>query len=618
MLTLQSLSLPLVAAGVGFHIAVSWALLWRYYQARERSLLTWGLAWLVLTVHVTGIFLTQVGLESAPLLRDLSFAAASLAFLVGQVERAGRSPTTLKHLAIVATAALVAALGIGIAVGEPVALTANTVVVISLGTAAWLAYPNTAEEQRGVPHWLLFAAYTIGAVHAASYIVLPAHSGSFELVSQTLFSLSFSAAVTWQSWEHERAVRLFSHTLERLNRPHSTRESLQEALRLVAEMLQVKEGWILLRTEGRGGAEGEWTVGAAYGFPDWAKVGVEAQRFPVDRCLCLRHLSGPTLVTQVRDLACVRASSQAGHPAGRHITIPLGRDGEVAGILVLLVPPTRYFTPADKEILTAVGEQIGLAIDRARLYDELEEKERQRSRLLARLITAQEDERRRIARELHDETGQALTALVVNLDFLVRHAMEEEKLRQRLSGVKEMAEATLAEVRRVIHEMRPTALDDLGLEAAIRWLARRYEPGGLKVNVEVVGLEGRLPDHIEITVFRLVQEACTNTVKHASAKTLNIRLVRHGQWLSVEVQDDGRGIDPRKRGRGVGLVGLRERVTLAGGTLSIDSSPDSGTRLYAELPLEGATKDVNQRTDLRRPHDGASGRSHGAAVGAGP
>ncbi|MEW8978082.1 MAG: GAF domain-containing sensor histidine kinase [Symbiobacterium sp.] len=605
--------LPLIAAGVGFHLAVSWALLWRYYQARERSLLSWGVGWLVLAVHVLGMLLAEAGVSGAPLLRDIALAAAALGFLGGQVERSGRGPAAMRPLGLVGMLFLAAGFGVGVALGDPLGLSAATVVAVALGGAAWLALPVQPEERHSLPQWLLFAGYAVGALRAVGAAAF-GHPIALDAGGQALFSLLFSAAAAWQSWEHERAVRLFSRTLERLNRPLSLQGALDEALRLVADMLQVKEGWILLRTEGRGGPEGTWTIGAVYGFPEWAQVGVRAQHFPIDRCLCLRHLSGSALVTQVRDLACVRATMEVGHPSGRHITIPLGQDGKVAGIMVLMVPPSRYMSPADREILTALGEQIGLAIDRARLYDQLEEKERLRSRLLARLITAQEDERRRIARELHDETGQALTALVVTLDFLARHPMDETALRERLAGVKEMAEASLAEVRRVIHEMRPTALDDLGLEAAIRWLIRRYEHAGLKITLEAEGLDDRLPDHIEITVFRLIQEACTNTVKHAHARNIHIRLLRQGGWVTVEVKDDGAGFDPRRRGEGVGLTGIRERVTLAGGELKIESSPDKGTRVYAELPVEGVVDGGYTGADLRRPHDGAAGRSHGAAV----
>jgi signal transduction histidine kinase len=504
------------------------------------------------------------------------------------VEREARAFRPIAGIAAGSAAAVCLAVLVGILVGAPVTYSATIVVLLCLGGAAWLSSP-TGTGSRDMTRWLLFAGYIVGSLHAVAYLIpLPLlWAVRTEIATHALFSLFFSAAVTWQAWEHERAVRLFSRTLEELNQPLTLEESLDRALRLVGNTLRLNSGWVLLRQSGRGGAEGIWTLGAAMGFPDWAMRGVHAVDHPIQSCLCLRPVHQVTLVSTMGDLPCVRLSDEEGHRAGRHITIPLGANGQVQGIMVLVVGSNRHFAPADVELLTAMGEQIGLAIDRARAYDEVREKEEARGRLVAQLITAQEDERRRIARELHDETGQALTALVVNLDFLVRHPTDEATTRKRLADVRNMAEDTLAEVRRVIHEMRPTVLDDLGLEAAIRWLMKRYEPSGLDVALDLEGLEQRLPGHVEITVFRLVQEACTNTVKHAKAKRLEVRVIRQGSTVTVQVEDDGQGIGPAqlKSPAGIGLAGLKERVALAGGSLSISALPGSGTRLCAELPL---------------------------------
>jgi len=600
--------LPLIAVGVGFHLAVSWALLWRYFQGRERSLVTWAVAWFILALHVLGMFLTRRGLQAnAPMLRDVSLAAAALALLVGQADLSGFQFQRSTHAKIGAGAVGALALALVMLGQAPVTSASATVAFAAMVGAAWLASP-LGTGSRDTTRWLLFGGYIVASLHALSYVI-PLHAASaasVEISGHALFSLLFSAAVTWQAWEHEQAVRLFSRTLERLNRPLSTNQAMQEALTLVADVLDVSQGWILLRGQGRGGAEGGWTIGAAIGFPGWSLHGVQGTAFPIDTCLCLRPVDPDSLVTTVGDLACVRLTHERGRSSGRHITIPLGADGKVQGIMSLLINTEgiclpressrrggearslrRTTDPAALRLLNAVGEQIGLALDRARLYDELKAKEAARGRLLAQLITATEDERRRIARELHDETGQALTALVVNLDFLVRHPVDEGVLRQRLASVRDMAEATLAEVRRVIHEMRPSVLDDLGLEAAVRWLVRRFEPSGLTATVEVKGLAGRLPGPLEITVFRLVQEACTNTLKHAGATSLWIRISNAGEWMTVEVRDNGRGFDPAasKAGAGMGLAGLRERVQLVGGTLEIHSTPGVGTSIQAQLPV---------------------------------
>jgi len=208
--------LPLIAVGVGFHLAIAWALFWRYFQARERSLLTWGVAWLVLGVHVLGMFLTRMGLEeAAPFLRDMGLAGGALALFTGQVEREGRA---FRPLTIVAGAAAVivgGAVVAGIFLGSPVTTVATTVVILCLGGAAYLAAPIGAGA-RDVPRWLLFAGYITAVCHALAYLIpLPlVWSIRAEIFTQALFSLFFSAAVTWQTWEPERAFRLFPSKLE--------------------------------------------------------------------------------------------------------------------------------------------------------------------------------------------------------------------------------------------------------------------------------------------------------------------------------------------------------------------------------------------------------------------
>lgn len=612
--------LPMIAVGVGFHFAVSWALLWRYFQARERSLLIWGFAWFTLAIHVIGMFLNRMGLgPMAMILRDFSFAVSAIAFCVGQAEREGRTFSPLEPAIGGAIIFVGLATLAGLYAPAAISTACAAVILISLGGAAWLSAPFAA-GRRDITHWLLFTGYLVGIAHAITNLLpLPIHhAAQTEIIGHALLSLLLSAAVTWQAWEHELAVRLFSRTLKRLNQPLSTSAALDAALELAAEMLHITHGWILLHEE-----DDRWSIGAALGFPAWSRQAVGNTEFTISQCACLRPIAQESLVTSIQDVACYRLSKAVGHKAGRHMTIPLGADGKVKGLMVLLVPPNRSFGPADIEMLTAMGEQIGLAIDRARAHDELRAKEAVRGRLMAQLITAQEDERRRIARELHDETGQALTALVVTLDFLVRHPMEPPLLQQRLVSVRDMAETTLAEVRRVIHEMRPTALDDLGLEAALRWLVKRYEASRLKISLDVSDLSTRLPGHLEITVFRLVQEALTNTVKHANAHNLSIRITRRNDRLIVEVADDGKGMGPGAKRNGMGLAGLKERVALVGGSLTITSAPGAGTRLEADIPvaseppgpdMTGGNADVDSGTDLRRPHDGTPGRTHGTAV----
>jgi signal transduction histidine kinase len=224
-----------------------------------------------------------------------------------------------------------------------------------------------------------------------------------------------------------------------------------------------------------------------------------------------------------------------------------------------------------------------------RLYEELQEKELQRGRLLEKLISAHEDERRRIARELHDEAGQALTALIVNLEMAEQSGSAVEA--QRLTKLREIAEGTLAELRRLIYDLRPTILDDLGLAAAVRWYVREHvEPQGLAVAMTITGADERLPRHIETAVFRIVQEALTNILKHAGARHASIEVAVTRQQARVVIADDGHGFDLSavtiRRDGGMGLLGMRERAELLGGALRLESRDGAGTRVEAVIPVE--------------------------------
>ena len=206
---------------------------------------------------------------------------------------------------------------------------------------------------------------------------------------------------------------------------------------------------------------------------------------------------------------------------------------------------------------------------------------------LQRVVTAQELERRRLARELHDETGQALTSILLGLRGL-EDVKDEESLRKTVAEVRELVRATLQDVRRLAVELRPAALDDFGLVPALERLTENFaEQTGIAVAF-VPNLPGgdRFPPEVETALYRLVQESLTNIVKHARAKEVSIVLQRKPESVSVIVEDDGVGFDPgRETGDGIGLLGMRERVGLFGGRVVLESRPGAGTTVVAEVPL---------------------------------
>jgi signal transduction histidine kinase len=228
------------------------------------------------------------------------------------------------------------------------------------------------------------------------------------------------------------------------------------------------------------------------------------------------------------------------------------------------------------------------------LTRELKDRDERRARLLAKFIRAQEEERKRIARELHDETCQTVATLSVAADAALARPPVPD--RGRLLEMKALADRALSEVHRVIYDLRPSVLDDLGLAAAVRWLGERHLPPlGIAFRCEIEGLDERLPVEVETAVFRVVQEALMNVVRHARAETVLIQMERRDHQLEIEVEDDGRGFEPESvttpesSGRGLGLLGIRERVELLGGKVTIDSAPGQGTRVAVSVPIpEGA------------------------------
>ena len=224
----------------------------------------------------------------------------------------------------------------------------------------------------------------------------------------------------------------------------------------------------------------------------------------------------------------------------------------------------------------------------AHANEQLRERDTQRQRMLRMVITAQEDERKRIARELHDETTQSLAVLTMGLETAAA-ALKAGGPQPRLDEVKALAVRTLEEVHRLILDLRPAVLDDLGLFSALRWYAERnLAERGIAVRCEIAELDRRLPPEIEIALFRIGQEAMNNIARHAGAESVLIQLGAVGRELRVEIEDDGRGFDPAATPGDrphYGLMGIQERAQLLGGTATIDSAPGRGTRVEIRVPI---------------------------------
>lgn len=280
------------------------------------------------------------------------------------------------------------------------------------------------------------------------------------------------------------------------------------------------------------------------------------------------------------------------------VHVPLIVKGSKLGSMCVATHKKREFGEEDQALLTAIGSQIAVAIENARLYAEVQQKERLRGELFKKAINAQEDERKRIARELHDETSQSLAAILFALEegFQMEDLVE---VRQHLENISQLTRHTLDGIHKVIFDLRPTMLDHLGMVPALRWLAEsRLEPLGIRVEITEERSVPRLTSQMETALYRVVQEAIGNIARHAAARRVKIHFEVINQSVEVHIEDDGIGFDLTRlvvvpeSNRGLGLLGMEERLELLGGELEIITHPGHGTKLNIIVPLERVPSEV--------------------------
>ena len=276
--------------------------------------------------------------------------------------------------------------------------------------------------------------------------------------------------------------------------------------------------------------------------------------------------------------------SAVGLPLRAGMGVPLRVEGRTIGVLNIASTRTP-FTEEDQRLLRVVGDRVAPAIERGRLAETVEEGRLRLAALSQRLVDAQEAERRDIARELHDEVGQLLTGLLFRIEG---HGGGGGSAKEELTAI---VNDLIARVRDLSMNLRPPMLDDLGLLSALRWQIDRFETQtGIHVGFHHANLGGRFDPQVEVTAFRIVQEALTNVARHALVTKAKVDAWAGDRALGVQIEDEGRGFDvgPALAARSGGLNGMRERSRLAGGSLDIDSEPGRGTRLTLVLPLRGA------------------------------
>lgn len=383
--------------------------------------------------------------------------------------------------------------------------------------------------------------------------------------------------------------------------PQPLPERLTAVLEKVVENLHFTDAGLILLIDR---ATAERKAVAQTGFSDTPHPDDDTSRYSLTLALGQRsiaqtqalcyHADGQVLEIALEVNLLHQACAQYASPT-LYIALPLHAQQQVIGSLALArtKASTLRLTSEELRLITGIVQQLGLSIENARLAQQAQVREKMLGELLYQVVDAQEAERQRIARELHDATGQSLTAIALGLRGMERLVSTGSRIApQQIRDLVNFATTALGELRHLIADLRPSQLDDLGLVAALRWYVREYERRQLiAVDFGVQGEEIRLPTTYETVIFRIVQEALTNVAKHAQATQVTVTLAIQPGQIRVTVTDNGCGFDPAalptEQGQrvGWGLLGMRERALLLGGHCEIQSTPRLGTSIQVEIPF---------------------------------
>ncbi len=486
-------------------------------------------------------------------------------------------------------------------------------------------FPSSVLNSTAFLQWFgipvqLFRAVMAGAM---AYFVVRALN-AFEVESQRRLAEAVQARAQAQEAQLE-AERRNRRAMEQLNEelrftareralllelanllvaPLSLRDRLRAALTQLVANVRFSDCGLILLAEG---AQARTQTAAEVGFTETAQqdlhplaVELGGQSIRSSQFLC-QHTDGAVITLQKEALAQEECQD---YPAPvKLLSLPLAVRDRVIGSLVLgRSAEGEPLAGADLQLVMAAAQQLGLSLENAQLYEEAQAREGLLGRLLRQVVGAQESERQRIARELHDATGQSLTAISLGLrgveSVLARDGSPAVAQVQELGSYSAHA---LGELRQIIADLRPSHLDDLGLVPALRWYLQKYsERRAIQTRLVSSGDVHRLPPEYETVLFRITQEALTNIAKHAGATEAVVTVSFGESDIHLTIEDNGRGFDPATLRQdstlpgGWGLVGMQERAGLLGGHVDIDSQPGRGTRIYVMIPNPTERQDARQ------------------------
>ena len=370
-------------------------------------------------------------------------------------------------------------------------------------------------------------------------------------------------------------LEVLSAIAEALNRSADVQQALERTLGLVARLLGLRTGWVWLLDPDTD----QFYVAAAQHLPPYLRQPV---RMTGHACWCIDAFQGGSLTPRNIDvIECSRLRPAVKQHAvdltqglRYHASIPLYFQHKPLGIINVTGPSWRKLTAAELRLLATIADQVGIAIERARLAEQSAQ-------------GARAEERARIAREIHDTLVQDLTAIGLNLEgALAQLGDNPDRARKRVQRALDVSRESLEEARRSVLDLRAMPLAGRPLADALAALGRRFtSETGIRVHVQA-SPGGSLPPRVEAELLRIAQEALANVRKHATAGSVEIRLSRARGGLALAIHDDGQGFRVRGLpGRGVGILGMQERARLLGGTLRVTSRPGRGTTVRATIPM---------------------------------
>jgi signal transduction histidine kinase len=403
-----------------------------------------------------------------------------------------------------------------------------------------------------------------------------------------------------------RELSALNAIAETLSRSLDLETTLHDTLQKVLEVMEIEAGLIHLLDE----EAGELIVCAHQGLSSQYVQGVDRLKLGEGFAGRVAQSGEPIVVDDISSDPRLTRMVVQEEKKRSFISVPLKARDRVLGTMNLVSQSFRQFSPQDLQLLTAIGNQIGVAVENAQLYEEIREyaqtleqrvEERTREIQDRTHALAVAEERNRLARELHDSVTQYLFSLVLNANAAgTLLEKDQQQAREQIQVVQEIAQNALGEMRSLIFELRPAMLEERGLPYVLALYVdsiRRKE--GLDVILRVDG-ERRLLGELEQGLYRIAQEALFNVVKHAMAKTVTVELEIRPDRVSLSVEDNGVGFDPSSPpGKGItlGLTSMRERAKLLGGEFEIQSQPGQGTRVSVRIPLEENGNGWDQRSD---------------------